>query len=237
MPLVLFGALGATTIAGPVATPAAVIFDNDGLLLDSEAVWSRAEEDLFGRRGLRFTLAHKRELVGTSAQIAGAILARQLNEPGRDAELIAELDGLVFIELEDGVEPMDGAPELVERLRSAGTPIGLVSNSPLRFIHRALEIVGLADAFPVIVSGHEVVAPKPAPDPYLVACEQLGVAAEPDVIVLEDSPTGVAAGIAAGLTVLGVPSLQGVSLDGAHEIHGSLREPALLERLGLDPTP
>ena len=62
-----------------------MIFDNDGLLLDTESVWSRAEEELFRRRGLEFTLEHKLELVGTSAQIAGAILARQLGEQGTEA--------------------------------------------------------------------------------------------------------------------------------------------------------
>jgi HAD superfamily hydrolase (TIGR01509 family) len=216
-----------------VATPAAVIFDNDGLLLDTESVWTRAEEDLFSRRGLAFTLAHKQELVGTSAEVAGATLARHLGEPGRELELIAELDEIVFEELERGVEPMAGAPELVAELRGLGVPTGLVSNSPARFIARALELVGLAGEFGVVVSGHEVAAPKPAPDAYLAACEQLGIAAGPEVIVLEDSPTGVAAGRAAGLTVLGVPSLAGVALDQADQVFGSLAEPALRSRLGL----
>src|SRR5690606_19882993 len=71
--------------------PDAVIFDNDGLLLDTESVWTRAEEDLFDRRGQEFTPADKLELVGTSAAIAGRILERRLGEPGRGEELIEEL--------------------------------------------------------------------------------------------------------------------------------------------------
>ena len=146
-----------------VASPTAVIFDNDGLLLDTESVWTRAEQDLFERRGLEFTLAHKRELVGTSAQAAGAIFERQLGEPGRTDEIVAELDDLVFEELERGVEPMAGALELVADLRERGTPIAIASNSPARFIARALELVDLGATFGAAVSGHDVPAPKPAP--------------------------------------------------------------------------
>lgn len=215
------------------AIPPAVIFDNDGLLLDTESVWTRGEEELFARRGRSFTAEHKRELVGTSAGVAGGILARQLDERGTEEQLIAELDEIVFAELERGVEPMPGALELVAMLRERALPIAIVSNSPMRFIVTALGLVGLQSAFGAIVSGHEVPAPKPAPDAYLAACEQLGVEPRRDVIVLEDSPTGVAAGLAAGLTVLGVPSVAGVSLDDADEVHASLAEPALLARLAL----
>lgn len=213
--------------------PAAVVFDNDGLLLDTESVWTRAEQDLFERRNLVFTPQHKRELVGTSAEIAGGILERRLGEPGRALELIEELNELVVAELEHGVEAMVGARELLQQLSGRGTPIGLVSNSPLAFVRRSLEIVGLEEQFDVVVSAHEVAAPKPAPDPYLEACRQLGVAAGPEVVALEDSPTGVAAARAAGLTVIGVPSLDGIELEEAHEIAASLLDAVVARRLAL----
>jgi len=216
------------------SSPAAVVFDNDGLLLDTESVWTRAEQDLFEGRGLQFTPADKRELVGSSAAIAGAILARRLGEPGREAALIEELNALVVAELEHGVEAMIGARELLSRLRGRGTPIGLVSNSPLLFVHRSLELAGFADEFDVILSAHEVAAPKPAPDPYLEACRRLGVAAGPDVVALEDSPAGVAAARAAGLTVIGVPSVDGVELAEAHHLAESLLDSVVFERLALD---
>ncbi len=213
-------------------SPAAVIFDNDGLLLDTESVWTRGEEDLFRRRGREFTLEHKYELVGTSAQVAGGILARQLGERGTEAELVDELDALVVEELERGVEPLPGAVALVAALQERGVITGVVSNSPHGFITRALELGGL-DGFATVVSGHDVAAPKPAPDAYLAACEQLGIAPTPEVLALEDSPTGVAAARAAGLTVIGVPSLPGVELDEAHEVYGSLADTGLRARLGL----
>jgi HAD superfamily hydrolase (TIGR01509 family) len=133
-----------------------------------------------------------------------------------------ELNGLVVAELEHGVEAMVGARDLLERLKGQGTPIGLVSNSPMPFVLRSLAIVGFESIFDVLVSGHDVAAPKPAPDPYLEACRRLGVEAGPGVIALEDSPTGVAAARAAGLTVIGVPSVDGVELVEAHHIAADL---------------
>ncbi len=217
----------------PATAPDAVVFDNDGLLLDTESVWTRAEEDLFERRGTEFSPADKRELVGTSAEIAGGVLERRLGEPGRAAELIEELNALVVAELEHGVEAMVGARELLGALRERGTPIGLVSNSPLAFVRRSLELVGFEDRFDVVLSAHEVAAPKPAPDPYLEACRRLGVQAGPAVVALEDSPTGVAAARAAGLTVIGIPSIEGVALEEAHHIAESLLDETISARLAL----
>jgi HAD superfamily hydrolase (TIGR01509 family) len=218
---------------GAPAAPEAVVFDNDGLLLDTESVWTRAEQDLFERRGLEFTPAHKMELVGTSAEVAGQVLERRLGEPGRAAELIEELNELVVAELEHGVEAMVGARELLHALRERGTPIGLVSNSPIAFVRRSLEIARFDDRFDVIVSAHETAAPKPAPDPYLEACRRLGVDPGPTVVALEDSPTGVAAARAAGLTVIGIPSLEGVVLEEAHHIAASLLDTVVSRRLAL----
>jgi HAD superfamily hydrolase (TIGR01509 family) len=215
------------------APPSAVVFDNDGLLLDTESVWTRAERDLFERRGLEFTTEHKHELVGSSAKVASGILERRLDEPGRGPALIEELNELVIAELEQGVEAMVGARELLHELKQRGTPIGLVSNSPLRFVWRSLEIVGFEDRFDVVLSAHEVAAPKPSPDPYLEACRRLGVAPGPDVVALEDSPTGVAAARAAGLTVIGIPSIEGIALEEAHHLASSLRDAVVTRRLAL----
>ena len=216
---------------GPL--PVAVVFDNDGLLLDTESVWTRAEQDLFAARGIEFTPADKLELVGTSAEIAGRVLERRLGEPGRAAELIEELNALVITELEHGVDAMVGARELLHALKERGTPIGLVSNSPLAFVVRSLEIAGFQDRFDVVVSAHETAAPKPAPDPYLEACRRLGVEPGPSVVALEDSPTGVAAARAAGLTVIGIPSVDGVALVEAHHLADSLLDEIIALQLVL----
>jgi HAD superfamily hydrolase (TIGR01509 family) len=156
-----------------------------------------------------------------------------LEEPGRAAKLIEELNELVIAELEHGVEAMVGARELLHALKGRGTPIGLVSNSPIAFVRRSLEIAAFEDRFDVIVSGHETAAPKPAPDPYLEACRRLGVAPGPSVVALEDSPTGVAAARAAGLTVIGIPSIEGMVLEEAHHIAESLHDAVVKQNLVL----
>jgi HAD superfamily hydrolase (TIGR01509 family) len=213
-------------------TPEAVIFDNDGLLLDTESVWTRAEQKLYQRRGREFTLEHKQELVGTSAEAAAGILERRLDQPGEGAAIIEELNELVTAELENGVDAMVGARELVDSLRGRGIRLGLVSNSPRRFIERSLEVAGIGEPFEVIISAHEVPRPKPAPDAYLEACRQLGLEPAFGVVALEDSPTGVAAAVAAGLRVIGVPSLPGIDLHEAHSELGSLEDPKLMPLLG-----
>lgn len=213
--------------------PEAVLFDNDGLVLDTEAVWSRGEQELFAVRGREFTIDHKRSLVGSPAHIAGQKLARFLDEPGREDELIAELDELVLRELEGGVDAMVGALELIELLREHQVPVGLVSNSPRLFIERSHRVAESGMPFDTVISAHEVPEPKPAPDPYLAGCRQLGVVPSKRVFALEDSPSGVEAGLAAGLFVIGVPSVPGVELTGADLIAPSLEHESVLDALGI----
>lgn len=216
-------------------TPKAALFDNDGLLLDTESVWSRAEQRLFEARGVEFTLAHKQALVGASAEIAGRKLGVFLGEEGREAAIMDELNGLVMNELEGGVDPMVGAVEILGLLRALGVPLGLVSNSPRPFILRSHEVAATGIEFEAVVSGHEVPEAKPAPDAYLKACELLGVEPGPEVVALEDSPTGVASASAAGLFVIGVPSVPGITLEGADLVASTLDHASVLERLGIEP--
>jgi HAD superfamily hydrolase (TIGR01509 family) len=217
-----------------MAFPDAVLFDNDGLLLDTESVWSRAEQKLFETRGLEFTIEHKRSLVGSSEKIARQKLGRFLGETGRERQIMDELNDLVLAELEGGVDPMVGALELIELLRPEGVPLGLVSNSPRRFILRSHEVAATGLPFDCVVSGHEVPEAKPAPDAYLEACLQLEVEPGRSVVALEDSPSGVAAARAAGLFVIGIPSVPGVELD-ADLVAASLEHESVLERLGITP--
>lgn len=208
---------------------AAVLFDNDGLTLDTEPAWTRAEVALFERHGATFTPDHKRDLLGTAPVDAAAKLERMLGRRGD--ELFAELYALVLEEVAAGVEPMPGAVVLLGALRAAGIPVGLVSNSRRGFVERGLRAAGLANAFAVIVTAEEVARPKPAPDAYVAAAVALG-AAPSECAVLEDSPTGVAAGRAAGALTIGVPSFPGVKLE-ADVVASSLEDPAVWLALGL----
>jgi HAD superfamily hydrolase (TIGR01509 family) len=211
----------------------AVVFDNDGLLLDTEESWTRAERTLFERRGLDFTPEHKRQLLGTSAKAAAALLETVFDAPGRGRLLIAELGMLVFGEMSSYAAPRPGALELLARLREAAIPAALASNSPRMLVNRALATAGIPqDTFATIVTADTVSVPKPAPDVYLAACAALGT--EPArTFALEDSPTGVAAAVAAGCFTVGVPSLDGIGLDEAAFVADSLDAPAVLDALGL----
>jgi HAD superfamily hydrolase (TIGR01509 family) len=211
-----------------VTPPAAVLFDNDGLLLDTEVLWTRAEITLFERFGRTFTLEHKRELIGTSGPVAEATIERHLGAPGQGAALMAELHELVMEEALHGVEPMPGAVELLDALGEV--PVGVASNSPRLFVERALGAAGLRERFGCVLSADDVAHPKPAPDLYVALARGLG--ANPvDCVALEDSPTGVAAARAAGAFVIGVPSLDGVVLDEADLVAESLGDPRVLARL------
>jgi HAD superfamily hydrolase (TIGR01509 family) len=208
--------------------PAAVLFDNDGLLLDTEVLWTRAETKLFARFGVTFTMDHKREMIGTSMRESEAIIERQLALPGRGAQLMAELHELVMDEALRGVDPMPGAVELLDALN--GRPVGVASNSPRRFVERTLQAAGLWERFGCVLSADDVARPKPAPDLYVELARGLG--ADPaDCVALEDSATGVRAARDAGAFVIGVPSLEGVALDEADLVADSLADPRVLARL------
>jgi HAD superfamily hydrolase (TIGR01509 family) len=207
--------------------PAAVLFDNDGLLLDTEILWTRAEVVLFERRGATFTMENKLDLIGSSGPVAEAKVERMLGLPGEGAALMAELHELVMDEALRGVEPMPGALELLERIE---VPVGVASNSPRPFVERTLEAAGLRGRFGCVLSADDVAHPKPAPDLYVELARGLG--ADPaDCVALEDSPTGVAAARAAGAFVIGIPSLDGVVLDEADLVAPSLSDPRVLARL------
>lgn len=211
--------------------PDAVCFDNDGLLLETESAWTRAEVVLFERRGRVFTDDDKRYMIGSAGAVGARKLEEMLERPGEGWALWKELHELVMAELPKGVPPMPGALELVDALRAAGTPVALVSNSARDFVELALDTAGVGPRFDAVLTRDDVEHGKPAPDLYLKACAALG--AEPARSVgLEDTMTGIAAVRAAGMFSVGVPSFPGVELE-ADLVARSLADPAVREAVGL----
>jgi HAD superfamily hydrolase (TIGR01509 family) len=208
-----------------VAPKAGIVFDNDGLLLDTEPCWTRAERLVFEHHGHVFDLEAKRALVGTAPETAARVLERLLDLPGRGEELSAELYAVALEEIAAGAEPRPGAVKLLRAL-DGRWPVAVASNSPRSHLLAGLTRTGLADRFDVVLGVEEVAEPKPAPDIYLRACEQLGVTPARS-LALEDSPPGVAAARAAGLYVVGVPSVPGVELE-ADVVFDSLADPRVL---------
>jgi HAD superfamily hydrolase (TIGR01509 family) len=212
---------------------AAVVFDMDGLLVDSEDSWTVAETELFARYGKPFGLDEKRTLLGNAGDVIARLLERLLDQPGRGRELGDELLRRVLeVVARDGVEPRPGAVELVAELRGR-VPLAVASNSPRALVDVALGSAALAEGWDAVVTGEDVAALKPSPDIYLEACSRLGVRPE-EAVALEDSPTGVAAARAAGLTVVGIPSVPGVKLE-ADLVADSLSDLPVRAAVGLEP--
>jgi HAD superfamily hydrolase (TIGR01509 family) len=214
--------------------PAAVVFDNDGLLLDTEPCWTRAQQAVFSRRGRVFDLDAKRAIVGTAPETAAAVLERLLEEPGRGRELSDEMYALALEEIVNGATPRPHALELVREVRDA-FPVAVASNAPRTHLLAGLRRTGLDDVFDVSLGVDDVEHPKPSPDLYLRACELLGVSPS-QAVALEDSPPGVASARAAGLFVIGVPSVAGVEL-AADVVAPSLGDPRVRAALALDEPP
>jgi HAD superfamily hydrolase (TIGR01509 family) len=156
-----------------------------------------------------------------------------LGQPGRGAALVEEMHDLVMAEALAGVSPRPGALELLEAVRAAGLPVGVASNSARAFVERVLSVTGLLDGhFDVVVTADDVEHPKPAPDLYLAACAALR-AAPGRAAALEDSATGVAAAVAAGMYVVAVPYFPDLPIEGASLTADSLADPRVARALGV----
>jgi HAD superfamily hydrolase (TIGR01509 family) len=201
----------------------AVVFDMDGLLLDTELLWHRAEVELFTRHGAEFSWDDKMAVIGSSFDFTADYFADRLGLPrDRGAGLVDEMVELMHGHLREQVDGRPGAVELVERLRGR-TRLGLASNSPRQLVDTALATARIGDAFDAIVTSDDVERSKPAPDLYLLACERLGVAPA-DALALEDSPSGITAAKAAGLTCIAVPQFAETDVSAADRVIDSLEE-------------
>jgi HAD superfamily hydrolase (TIGR01509 family) len=179
----------------------AVVFDLDGVLVDSESIWDQARKDVVAEHGGAWKDGATEAMMGMSSPEWSAYLRDEL---GVDLEPQAINDAVVE-RLEqryrEDVPLIDGATEAVERI-AAAYPLGLASSSNRAIIDLVLELSGLR--FAVTVSSEEVDKGKPAPDVYLAAVEQLGVNAG-DAAAIEDSSNGLRSAAAAGLHVVAIP--------------------------------
>jgi HAD superfamily hydrolase (TIGR01509 family) len=210
-------------VSPPLHGYRAVVFDMDGLLLETEVLWQRAEGRLFERHGADFTFEDKLTVMGTSAAFTGEFFAGRLGYPAdRAASLIREVSDLMLEELQAQVDARPGAVELVKRLRGR-VPLGLASNSPRFLVDAALRSAGFSETFDAIVCSDDVLRPKPAPDLYLLACERLGVPPA-DALALEDTASGIAAAKAAGMACIAVPQFAETDVSAADRVIDSLKE-------------
>ena len=195
----------------------AVLFDMDGTLVQTEELWGEAMFALAARLGGCMSTAARERTVGTSLRTSMTILYEDLgitrteDELRADARWVEDETGRL---LADGVDWQPGARELVAGVRAAGLRTALVTTTPRRLAVLTLRSIGEVapgvPSFDVTVCGDEVPARKPDPAPYRQAMDALDVAPE-RCVVIEDSQSGIASGLAAGAAVLGVPALQPVA--------------------------
>lgn len=191
----------------------AVIFDLDGLLVDSEPVQIAAWEDFLAEYGHSLDPALLGQMFGLRLLDSARLVRDRLGLPLTVEEVMERRDALFFAALPGRLHPMPGARELVAALRARGVPLALATSGHRRYADVALAELGIEGAFDVEVTGEEVAAGKPAPDIYLAAAARLQLPPE-RCLALEDAPNGVAAAQAAGMHCLAVPNPMTAGLPG-----------------------
>lgn len=212
--------------------PDAVVFDCDGVLVDSERAWFVGIVNVFDRHGVReLRTGPGSRLYGASVHDVVDVLEAELAEPLDRGVLAEEVYDAICRAIEDGVEAMEGAVDLLAALEGS-LPLAVASNGSTRTVEAALRVAGLPDVFDAVVAFSPPIRPKPAPDLYLRACELLAVAPE-RALALEDSVPGATAARAAGLTVVGVGDAAQLGPI-ADLVVPTLRDRRLLALLGLE---
>ena len=182
--------------------PKMVIFDCDGVVVDSEPVTLQLIRDDLAARGLPLELPKVVDLF-MGGTMAGAGAQAQSMGAAIPADWVTQIYEKIFAALALSVEPIPGIDAVLDRLDQQGLPYAIGSNGPHRKMEITLARCGLAARFAArIYSREDVAAPKPAPDVYLLAASQAGVAPK-DCVVIEDSATGAQAAVAAGMAVFG----------------------------------
>jgi HAD superfamily hydrolase (TIGR01509 family) len=204
----------------------AVVFDLDGVLLDSEQLWDEVREELARERGGRWHERAQRDMMGMSSPEWSRYMHDVIGLPEPPEAINQEVVRRMAARYERALPLLPGAREAVERL-SARWPLGLASSSNRQLIDLVLRVSGLGRFFRATVSSEEVPRGKPAPDVFIETARRLGVPAE-RVAVVEDSENGILAGRAAGMRVVAIPNSRfppgAEALAAADVVLGSLDE-------------
>ena len=213
--------------------PLAVAFDCDGLLLNTEDVFELAGTEMMAKRGHRFDAGVRGVMIGKRADEAFAALVDHLGLPETIAELRAEASELFTKHLEGRLALMLGVRELVEACEAAGLPRAVCTSSGGEYLRDMLTRFDLRDRFDVLLAAEDVTRGKPDPEIYETAAARLGVPIS-RLLVLEDSGTGCAAGVAAGALTVAVPNRHTADMNfaGAALVADGLTDPRVLGLVG-----
>jgi HAD superfamily hydrolase (TIGR01509 family) len=211
----------------------AVVFDLDGVLIQTEELWDEVRAGLARDHGGRYGPEEQRAMMGMSSPEWSRYMHEHVGLPESPDAIAADVVDRMAGRYRERLPLIDGAVEAVERL-AGRWPLGVASSSNRPLIDLVLELSKLAPLFSATVSSEEVARGKPAPDVYLEACRRLGVAAS-SAAAVEDSHAGIASAKAAGMCVIAIPNPTyppgDEALAGADVVLGSLAEltPAAVE--------
>jgi HAD superfamily hydrolase (TIGR01509 family) len=187
-----------------MGVPAAVVFDLDGVLIESEQVWDAAREELARERGATWDERATTDMMGMSSKEWSSYMHERLGVPITPAEINDDVVRRVAAAYQDHLPLLPNAVETVQELARRWR-LGVASSSNRPIIELVLDRMGVRNCFDAVVSSEEVERGKPAPDVYIAAARQLGV--EPgDCVAVEDSTNGIKAAVAAGMRTIAVPN-------------------------------
>lgn len=210
-----------------------IIFDLDGLMIDSEPVALEVWRELAAEHGREISEQLYSQVIGETPIFGVRHLRSALKLPMSEQAMLEEYWARRTEVMCEKVEPSDGLVELLGLLSEASVPLAVASNSPRDYIEAVLEALDLSGFFQCVRSSEDVALGKPAPDIYEATLKCLGLEASV-CLALEDSPAGVKAAKAAGLTCYAVPSddLRSEDFSEADRVFGSIAEVRLLIRKG-----
>jgi HAD superfamily hydrolase (TIGR01509 family) len=185
--------------------PAAVLWDMDGTLVDSEHYWLSSEQELASSVGAVWTEQDGLNMIGMSLYDSSRLIKQKLNLEISTHEIIDRLTNSVISKLDSSLPWRPGAEQLLRATKAAGIPTALVTMSMRRNAEAVVSRMGF-DAFDLIIAGDEVEHGKPHPEPYLKAAEKLGVEIH-DCIAFEDSISGLHSAEASGAIAIGIPNM------------------------------
>ncbi len=183
----------------------AILFDMDGVLINTEPLHYRMWKEVFHRRGVEIDYNGYKGCIGTTHDFLMELILKNYGVDFRGDEKLRDEAMAVKKRLiaKEGFPEMPGVKEMLQGVYEAGYLLAIASSSPVSFIELAVDYIGVKQYFHVINSGDNVAHSKPAPDIYLDTAKKLNV--EPkDCIVLEDSTNGIASAVAAGMTCVGL---------------------------------
>ena len=189
-----------------MSEPAAVVFDLDGVLIESEHVWDATREALVRQRGGTWDERATTDMMGMSSNEWSSYMHDRLGVPMTPAEINDDVVRRVAAAYEERLPLL---PHAVETVRELGERwrLGVASSSNRPIIELVLDRMGVRDCFAAVVSSEEVANGKPAPDVYLAVASALGINPE-DCVAIEDSTNGIKSAVAAGMRTIAVPNRQ-----------------------------